>query len=150
ASRPDAVARLCDAGLDSIRVSLNSTQTVFYERYYCPRDYDFSDVLASIRRAQRKGIFVSLNYLTVPGFTDSIQEFQSLKKFLDHHAVSMIQWRNLNFDPHGYFHRLKYEPGAGDLIGIGRVIHDIHRQYPSLIKGYFNPSRARMRRHQNS
>lgn len=150
ASRPDAVARLCDAGLDSMRVSLNSTQALFYERYYCPRDYDFFDVLASIRQAKRKGIFVSLNYLTVPGFTDSIQEFQSLKKFLDHQAVNMIQWRNLNFDPYGYFHRLKYEPGAGDLIGIGRIIHDIHRQYPSLIKGYFNPSRARMRRHQNS
>src|SRR5262249_3941610 len=36
-SRPEVVEKLCDAGLDSIRVSLNSAQAPVYARYYRPR-----------------------------------------------------------------------------------------------------------------
>ena len=45
ASLPEAVDRLADAGIDSIRVSLNSAQERFYNAYYRPRGYTFADVL---------------------------------------------------------------------------------------------------------
>jgi len=38
ASRPQAVEKLVDAGLDSIRVSVNSFREVLYNAYYRPRD----------------------------------------------------------------------------------------------------------------
>ena len=49
ASLPKAIKRLSAAGLDSLRVSLNSAQEHFYSPYYRPNGYAFSDVLESIR-----------------------------------------------------------------------------------------------------
>jgi pyruvate-formate lyase-activating enzyme len=149
ASRPLAVARLCDAGLDSMRVSLNSTQKELYHAYYNPRDYVFSDVLRSIDTVKGKGGFVSLNYLVMPGLTDSQQEYQSLRKLLLSRPIDMIQWRNLNFDPLAYFRILDYGPDPAGLLGVNKIIDYIHKEFPHLMRGYFNPSRARIRRHQN-
>ena len=53
-SRPDAVARLADAGLDSIRVSLNSARPEAYTPYYRPRTYSFADVVETLRVARAK------------------------------------------------------------------------------------------------
>ena len=44
ASRTEAVERLAQAGLSSIRVSLNSARPEVYERYYRPHGYSFDDV----------------------------------------------------------------------------------------------------------
>ena len=41
ASRPDVIARLFDAGLDSIRASINSFQPEWYNRYFQPQDYSY-------------------------------------------------------------------------------------------------------------
>lgn len=48
ASRTEAVERLAQAGLSSIRVSLNSARPEVYERYYRPHGYSFDDVRRSI------------------------------------------------------------------------------------------------------
>ncbi len=45
AGYPEEVERLASAGLESIRVSLNSTQKSYYHRYFRPEDYSFEDVL---------------------------------------------------------------------------------------------------------
>ena len=71
ASKPEVVKRLFKAGLNSIRVSINSAQEKYYSRYYKPQGYKFNDVLKSIKIAKGAGGFVSLNYLVIPGFTDS-------------------------------------------------------------------------------
>ena len=47
-SRPDALARLAAAGLDSVRVSLNSAREETYTPYYRPRTYRFRDVVESL------------------------------------------------------------------------------------------------------
>lgn len=47
-SLPQKVAKLADAGLDSIRVSLNSAQEKYYNLYYRPQGYTFNDVMQSI------------------------------------------------------------------------------------------------------
>ncbi|MCD4780325.1 MAG: radical SAM protein [Candidatus Omnitrophica bacterium] len=146
ASRPESVARLCDAGLDSIRVSLNSFRKKYYDLYYQPHGYDLQDVLSSIHQVKRRKKFVSLNYLTMPGFTDDYDEYSTLKDFMDVLNIDMIQWRNLNFDPLMYFELLHFSPDSQKMLGIDNLIHSIHRQYPHIMKGYFNPSRRRMRR----
>ncbi|MFH1791255.1 MAG: radical SAM protein, partial [Candidatus Omnitrophota bacterium] len=80
ASVPDRVARLADAGLDSMRVSMNSAREKYYERYYKPRGYSFKDVLESVRLASKKGCFVSVNYLVMPGFSDSRDEIRAFRR----------------------------------------------------------------------
>ena len=111
ASRPDALKKLFEAGLNNIRVSTNSVREPYYSRYYQPKGYSFGEVSESIEVAKKYGGFVSLNYLSMPGFTDSKDEFEALKEFIAAHGVDMIQWRNLNYDPLQYFRDLQITVG---------------------------------------
>jgi pyruvate-formate lyase-activating enzyme len=138
ASRPDAIVRLFDAGLDSIRVSLNSAREKYYNRYYKPKDYSFGDVLKSIKEAKARDGFVSLNYLTMPGFTDSKDEIGALKKLIENGCVDMIQWRNLNYDPLRYFEELYVPARAKDMLGVKETIGSLKKDFPKLRMGYFN------------
>lgn len=146
AGRPDVIKRLFNKGLDSIRVSANSFQEEYYTAYYKPRGYGFSDVKKSIRYAKKAGGFVSINYLVMPGFTDSIGEAKELFRFLGRTDIDMIQWRNLNYDPAAYFRKLRVDIKRADMIGIDALIRSVEREYPDIMKGYFNPSLRRIRR----
>ena len=141
ASRPKTIARLFDIGLDSIRVSMNSVRQEYYNRYYRPADYSFQDVLKSIKIAKRKKGFVSINYLVMPGFTDSKDESVALKRFIEAYKIDMIQWRNLNFDPLQYFKVIKCAVHPSDMIGIRQLIASLKKSFPRLKMGYYNPSR---------
>lgn len=139
ASRPDALRNLFDAGLDSIRVSMNSARPEFYTRYYKPGGYTFSDVVRSIRVAKDKKRFVSVNYLVMPGFTDREEEFAAFKRFIKEYKIDMVQWRNLNFDPMEYFRILKLRTNSSNLIGVKEVMNLLKEEFPFLLMGYFNP-----------
>ncbi len=141
ASRPDVVASLFEAGLDSMRVSLNSIRKACYDAYFQPNGYGFTDVLASIDRAMAAGGAVSLNYLNQPGVTDTPEERDALFRFLDRYPVHMIQWRNLNYDPVRYLNAMKTVAPLGTPVGMARLLNDIRKRYPGLIFGYFNPTR---------
>jgi wyosine [tRNA(Phe)-imidazoG37] synthetase (radical SAM superfamily) len=145
ASRPEVLARLFDAGLDSIRVSLNSARKEYYLRYYKPKGYGFNDVLESIRIAKARGKFVSVNYLTMPGFTDSADEFKAFKEFISSYKIDMIQWRNLNFDPIRYFEILKAPPDRTKMLGVREIIEGLKKKFPDLVMGYYNPSKQGIR-----
>lgn len=151
ASLPDAVERLCRAGLDSIRVSLNSAQQLYYNAYYNPKDYSFDDVIESLLIARRFDLWISLNYFVFPGFTDHPQEFDALERLLEKVRVDMIQTRNLNIDPDWYVPRLGLEGMASDLVVAGPVgvrhwVARIRMRFPSIKLGYFNPPREEMAR----
>ena len=141
ASRPGAVARLAEAGLTSMRVSLNSARPELYARYYRPTDYDFSDVAESIRTARRAGVFVSLNLLFFPGVTDTEAELEALARLVGENGVSMIEWRNLNIDPEWYWELMT--GGAGDQgggsMGLAAFMKRLRSLCPWLRYGYFNP-----------
>jgi len=146
ASKPEVVKRLFAAGLSSIRVSINSAQEKYYNRYYKPQGYKFSDVLKSIKIAKDAGGFVSLNYLVMPGFTDSEDEVREFKRLLRKCKLDMVQLRNLNIDPLYYFRELKISPDVAVLCGIKELISDLKKEFPSLMLGYFNPSRGKVSR----
>jgi MoaA/NifB/PqqE/SkfB family radical SAM enzyme len=137
-SRPDSIARLFDAGLDSIRVSLNSAREEYYIKYYKPKDYSFGDLLKSIKEAKNRNGFVSLNYLSMPGFTDSLNEINALKKLIEKSRIDMIQWRNLNYDPLRYFKELDISVKAEEMFGIKEMIGMLGREFPMIKMGYFN------------
>ncbi len=105
-SLPAALQRLIDAGLQAVRVSLNSFRPAVYAAYYRPTGYTLDDVLASVALAVRAGLRVSLNLLTHPGVTDERAEVEAAEAFLHDHPVSLVQTRTLNIDPEVYFARV--------------------------------------------
>ena len=95
--------RCIDAGLDAVRVSLNSFRPRVYAAYYRPQGYGLEDVCASVRLALSRGLRVSLNLLTHPGVTDDEEEIAAMETFLRTSPVAMVQTRTLNIDPAIYF-----------------------------------------------
>lgn len=102
-SRAGALSRSIDAGLDAVRISLNSFRPRVYSAYYRPQGYELEDVFASIQLACSRGLRVSLNLLTHPGVTDDADEISAMEGFLRESPVSMVQTRTLNIDPAVYF-----------------------------------------------
>ena len=102
-SMPSALRRCIEAGLQAVRISLNSFRPSVYAAYYRPIGYTLEDVFESIDLASRAGLGVSLNVLTHPGVTDDEEEIEAMNRFLKHVRVDMIQTRTLNIDPHWYF-----------------------------------------------
>ncbi|HEY2476420.1 MAG TPA: radical SAM protein [Candidatus Cybelea sp.] len=102
-SQPSSLSRCIDAGLQAVRISLNSFRHSVYAAYYRPLRYTLDDVLASIRLAIERGLRVSLNLLTHPGVTDDADEIAAMESFLRDSPVSMVQTRTLNIDPALYF-----------------------------------------------
>jgi pyruvate-formate lyase-activating enzyme len=102
-SMPRALQRCIDAGLQAVRISLNSFRPRVYAAYYRPSGYGLEDVLESIRLAVARGLRVSLNLLTHPGVTDDQAELCAMTDFLRETPVTMVQTRTLNIDPQWYF-----------------------------------------------
>lgn len=142
-SRPDILARLFDAGLDSVRISMNSVRKNCYDGYFRPKGYEFSQVIESIDVAVGRGKFVSVNYLNCPGFTDTPEEADAILGFIKDHPIRMIQWRNLNFDPLRYCAAMKEITEHGKPIGMKKMLARIQKAFPNLIYGYFNPPKEK-------
>ncbi|WP_072904852.1 radical SAM protein [Malonomonas rubra] len=138
ASIPDAVDKLADAGVDSIRVSLNSVQEHFYNAYYRPQGYRFADVVDSIHRAKRNGMYTMLNYLVFPGISDREDELEKLLELIESAGIDMIQMRNLSIDPLLYWNAIGAE-GSG--IGMKRMLDRLKSAIPRIQFGYFNRTR---------
>jgi pyruvate-formate lyase-activating enzyme len=133
-SFPQRVERLCEAGLDSIRITLNSPHSKYYRRYHQPRRYTFEKVIDSLILAKERGLYTSINLLVLPGFTDREKEVEGWVKLVRKTRLDLIQMRNLNIDPDLY---LK-EMGRGEGMGISRMIEVLKSEMPSLQFGYFN------------
>jgi pyruvate-formate lyase-activating enzyme len=138
ASRPKAIEQLFNAGLDSIRVSVNSLQPDYYNKYYRPRGYTFLDVLESLHVSRRMGKFASINYLVFPGITDTDIELERLLEVIHSTGLDMIQWRNLNIDPREY--RKLMQPNEDEpKLGLRRMMQIVREECPQVRFGYFNP-----------
>ena len=138
-SKPDILKKLIAAGLDSIRISLNSVRKNCYDVYFRPSGYAFVDVIKSIELALKKKKFVSINYLNCPGFTDTPEEVKALINFINRYPVNMIQWRNLNFDPLRYWKVMSAVTEPGTPVGMHRVVRQVKESFPDVKHGYFNP-----------
>lgn len=137
-SMPDVVEKLIHAGLDSIRVSVNSFDEELYNAYYKPRGYSIRDVLETIRIARAGRCFVSLNLLVFPGVTDTEEEYTKTSDAVAAFDIDMIQMRNLNLDPEHYVECLPARALAPG-IGIREFMRRLETRRPGLRYGYFNP-----------
>ena len=136
ASRPKHVERLCKAGLDSIRISINSAVERTYNRYYRPVNYRFNDVVASAKIAKDYGLFVCINLLTFPGVTDRVSELEAILRLIDQTHLDFIQMRNLSIDPDLYLRALELEDEPA--VGIRQFMARIKAEFPHIEFGYFN------------
>jgi pyruvate-formate lyase-activating enzyme len=140
-SFPKYLVRLCTAGLDSVRITLNSPHLKFYKRYHRPKGYSFREVLDSLVQAKEKGIYTSINLLVFPGFTDREKEIEGLIELIRETNLDLIQMRNLNIDPDLYLKTM----GRGRGVGISKMIDILKKEFPSLQFGYFNRTKEHFR-----
>jgi len=138
-SLPEAVARLISAGLDSIRVSMNSARTDFHRKYYQPKGFSLEDVEQSIKVVKAAGRHVSLNYFILPGFTDDPDEFNAFCQLVEDCRPDLIQLRNLNMDPEWYCRAVGHDP-ASPPMGIRTWHRRLRELFPGLRFGYYNPT----------
>ncbi|MBU0693538.1 MAG: radical SAM protein [Candidatus Omnitrophica bacterium] len=133
---PFYVKRLAQAGLDSIRISLNSVQKDYYNAYFRPQDYQFKDVIKSIKLSKDLGLFVSINLFVFPGITDSEKEIAALIRLIKKTNLDMIQMRNLSIPSEFYNYHMP--PSNGKIVGILEMIKILKEEFPRLLFGYFN------------
>lgn len=143
-SRPEWVKALCEAGLNSIRVSTNSARKHIYEAYYRPNNYSFEDIVESLKVVRSYGGWASINYFVFPGMTDSVEEYEALRKLIKETDLSMIQWRNFNIDPDWYLGKINVSD-TGEMMGVKQMQDLIQEEFPNLKFGYFNPPMERIK-----
>lgn len=135
-SNPEKMKMIFDAGVDSIRVSINSVVESTYNAYYNPVGYTLDDVLKSIELANRYNIYTSLNFLTIPGVNDRESEADTLIDFLDAYKIDLIQLRNLNIDPDYLFSIMKFK--KEEILGLKNLLKLIRKKQKNIKFGYFN------------
>ncbi|HCY89887.1 MAG TPA: radical SAM protein [Chitinophagaceae bacterium] len=143
-SKPDAVKALCEAGLNSIRVSTNSARENIYTAYYRPNNYQFKDIVESLKVVKGYGGWTSINYFVFPGMTDSVEEYEALRSLIHETGLNMIQWRNFNIDPDWYLGKINVHD-TGECMGMKQMMELIREEFPDLKFGYFNPSMERIK-----
>ncbi len=143
-SKPNAVKALCEAGLNSIRVSTNSVLEKIYTPYYRPNNYEFKDIIESIKVVNSYGGWTSMNYFVFPGMTDSVEEYEALRTIIKETGLKMIQWRNFNIDPDWYLAKIGIAE-TPEFIGVKQMMELLKEEFPDLKFGYFNPPIERIK-----
>lgn len=138
-SLPQTFRKVARAGLDSVRISLNSARESTYNCYYRPKGYSFADVEESIKTGVGEGLFVALNLLVFPGVNDLPEEADALMELVNRTGLNMVHLRNLSIDPMLYLGSLDNSiRRRGDAIGIRNLAVRLKSAFPKLDLGYFN------------
>ncbi|MBA2745238.1 MAG: radical SAM protein, partial [Flavisolibacter sp.] len=96
------------------------------------------DIIKSLKVVRDHGGWTSINYFVFPGMTDTIAEYEALRKLIIDTDLKMIQWRNFNIDPDWYLGKI----GIGDpgpTMGMKQLLEVLQDEFPHLKYGYFNP-----------
>lgn len=135
-SQPSRVRLICESGLDSIRISLNSPRRDLYHAYYRPKNYGFEDVAASIGLARGQGLYTMINYLVFPGVSDQEEEMEAMERLVNQTGVQFIHLKNLCIDPEVYLANL---PVSDDrVMGMRTMAASLKSRFPDIHLGYFN------------
>jgi len=136
-SLPAAIAALAEAGLDAVRISLNSASPDLYAAYYRPAGYRLEDVEESMQVAKRKGLYLALNLLVFPGVTDREAEVERISRLVRRVRADQVQTRSLAMDPDVYWELSRERGGAGRPVGLRRLLAALREARPGLALGNF-------------
>lgn len=131
------LAALYDAGLDAVRVSLNSAVKDLYDAYYQPHKYGWEDVEASIALSRERGAYIALNLLLFPGVTDRKGEAEALLKLVKKYRVDQIQTRPLAIDPLQYIEVARGKGAGGEPMGVAPMLAMFKKKAPWVVIGNF-------------
>lgn len=113
AAAPAAIARVAEAGVDTLVVSLTSARPETYERLRPDRDIRWPEVRGGIRQAVASGLSVTIELLVLPGLTDRAEEADALVALLrELPSGSRVRLRDLAADPYLV---LRANPGSQPL-----------------------------------
>ena len=135
-SWPGRVRQVAEAGLDSIRISLNSPRETFYNAYYRPKNYAFADVIRSIGLARDKGLYTMVNYLVFPGISDQEEEIEAMVGLVEKTGLNFLHLKNLCIDPRFYLDGMPKSDSPS--LDMKRMAEIFKRACPDLELGYFN------------
>jgi wyosine [tRNA(Phe)-imidazoG37] synthetase (radical SAM superfamily) len=135
-SWPGRIQEIAEAGLDSIRISLNSPREDFYNSYYRPKGYTFDDVISSIKLSKEMGLYTMINYLVFPGISDQADEIEAMENLIEKTGVNFIHVKNLNIDPQHYLESMPLT--ASPAMGMKKMTDIIRNEFPGVELGYFN------------
>jgi hypothetical protein len=76
--------------------------------------------------------------------TDSVAEYEALRKLIIDTDLCMIQWRNFNIDPDWYLGKINAAE-SGEILGVKQLMELIREEFPDLKYGYFNPPIERIK-----
>lgn len=131
------LAALFDAGLDAVRVSLNSATKDLYEAYYKPVKYTWEDVERSIALARQKKAYLAINLLLFPGVTDREGEAEALTNLIRKYRIDQVQTRSLCIDPLQYLEVAAGKGAGGEPIGVRNLLREFKRAAPWVVIGNF-------------
>jgi molybdenum cofactor biosynthesis enzyme MoaA len=135
-SLPEGLRSIVDAGLDSVRVSLNSARSRLFDAYVQPRGFSLRDVEESIAMCRQAERFTMINYLVFPGITDQEEEWEALSGLIRRTGVNFVHFKNLCIDPDVYLSAM--DAGESSAMGIEEMVRRIREEFPSVRIGYFN------------
>jgi len=139
-SDPEAVARLAEAGLDSIRVSLVSPRPEIFQAYVRPQGYGLKEVAQCLTAAQQSGLLTMVNYLVFPGVSDQEAEVEAMIGFLKSCQVRFLHLKNLCLDPDYYLRSIPLADSPA--IGLENLAQTLRAEVKGLRLGYFNQPAA--------
>jgi len=134
-SRPPALRRLLQAGLNSARVSIFSFSEDLFAAYYRPVGYGLAQVRECLGALRDYGAAASINLLTLPGVTDDPGEIARLVEALNTFQVRQVQLRTLNVDPLWLLGKL---PRRTRGIGFLEFLERLRRAAPQTAVGNFS------------
>ncbi|MBR7114111.1 MAG: radical SAM protein [Firmicutes bacterium] len=133
AGNTEAIRAICDAGIDTLRISLFSPVPEDYAAYHKPAGYTLQDVKNSLIYAHEHGKQTSLNLLAYPGYIDDPRHVDALIDFIRETGVQLLQIRNLNIDPK----RMKDICGDSHGMGMRQMIDYMQGRLPELAIGSY-------------
>ncbi len=137
-SRPEWIARLAAAGIESIRISTNSALPEWHHAYYRPATYGFAEMEDAVKVAVDSGLYTQLNYLVFPGVTDREGEADALIDHCGRTGVHVIQMKNLCIDPALYLQTLGDVEARGETMGMTTLLDALGEELPDVALRYFN------------
>jgi wyosine [tRNA(Phe)-imidazoG37] synthetase (radical SAM superfamily) len=136
-SMPAALELLFDAGLDAVRISLNSANPSLYSAYYRPVGYGWDSVEASIALSRQRDAYVAINLLLFPGVSDRSGEVAALEELIRRYRVDQLQTRSLCIDPFDYLTVAHGRGAGGSPIGVLPMLRRLRKEAPWLAIGNF-------------
>ena len=112
--------------------------------YYRPNNYDFDDIIESLKVVRDYDGWTSINYFVFPGMTDTVAEYEALRKLIQDTDLKMIQWRNFNIDPDWYLGKIGVLDN-GEILGMKQLMELLKEEFPDLKYGYYNPPIERIK-----